>query len=76
MIIAAPPRPCPHCGSPHTQRQTSGRDADMVIGGLLGSALVVGRVVSKPLPVVASALLAAGLMGLLWGGADRAHRRG
>lgn len=61
------PIPCPHCGSAHTRPGTLGRDAGTVIGGMAGAAMIVLRIIGRSSPVLASALLAGSLIGLLWG---------
>ena len=60
-------RPCPHCGSHHTQRQMPARNTATMIGGLVGTACVVSRIVVRPMPVLASALIMGAFIGLLWG---------
>lgn len=58
---------CPHCGSGHTHQLYVIARKGMMAGGMLGMAAVVGRLISKPIPVMAPALIAGAVIGLLWG---------
>jgi len=58
---------CPHCGSGRTcQLQVMARKG-MMTGGMLGSAAVVSRLISRPVPLMTPALLTGAIIGLLWG---------
>lgn len=59
---------CPHCGSRNNRPGNQARTTGMIVGGMAGAAFVVLRIINRTSPVLASALLAGGLIGLLWGG--------
>lgn len=60
--------PCPQCGSTHTRPGAESRTTGAVLGGMAGAAFVVLRIIGRSSPVLASALWAGGLIGLMWGG--------
>ena len=58
---------CPHCGSGRTHQIHILARKGMLAGGMMGSAVVVSRLISKPVPLMAPALIAGAVMGLIWG---------
>ena len=66
-IRQLPIRKCPECGSFHTEPQTPAANTGVVIGGMAGAAIVVLRIIGRSSPIVATVLLAGGLVGFLWG---------
>lgn len=59
-------RSCPACGSFNTRETTAGQTA-MILGGLAGCAIVTARLTGRVSPLLASTLLAGGLIGTIWG---------
>lgn len=67
MIAPKPLVACPHCGSTRTEQITSASLKGMLAGGMLGAAFVLNRLIAKPFPVLASALITGSALGFLWG---------
>jgi hypothetical protein len=58
---------CPYCGSRDLDPACGWRHRAALLGAATGSAMVVMRIIARSSPVLASALLVGGALGLLWG---------
>jgi hypothetical protein len=62
---------CPSCGSYNTQPETWARDTAMIVDALASSAIVIGKLIGKTSPPLASTLMMAGQIGLAVGAVAR-----
>ena len=58
---------CPFCGSTHTGPSKHAAYTGMLVGGMAGAGYTVNRLINKPFPVLASALITGCVLGLIWG---------